>query len=139
MSRAAGAELPPALRRELIGRARAEAPLECCGLLLGVRNQVRHIVPMTNVAAGDRRVRFRIDDESHIALAKVIRAFRPALEVIGVYHSHPAGAAIPSASDLDEAYYADWIYVVIGLTPRAAVNAFAIRRGRARQLVLRAP
>ena len=47
--------------------------------------------------------------------------------VVGAYHSHPHGPAWPSASDLAEAYYAEFIWVIVSL---AAPDAEALKAFR---------
>jgi proteasome lid subunit RPN8/RPN11 len=57
------------------------------------------------------------------------------LSILGVYHSHPAGVAEPSPTDIDEAMYPEWAYVIIGLEPRrTSVRAFRIRTGAVLEL-----
>ena len=86
-------------------------------------------VPMDNAAASP--VRFRIDDRAHIELRRSLRRARPPLRILGVYHSHPAGVAWPSASDVAEAHYPDWVHLIVGLGGgRAALRGFRIRNGR---------
>ena len=94
-------------------------------------------VPMTNVEAS--RTRYRIDDARHVELRRVLRGAIPALSIVGIYHSHPAGGAAASASDIAEAMYPDWTYVIVGLAAgRVRVRGFRIRNGCAREVVLRA-
>jgi len=94
-------------------------------------------VPMTNIAEG--HTRYRIDDAAHLALRRLVRGFAPALSIIGVYHSHPAHDPRPSPTDVAEAMYPDWIYVIVGLKGgRARVEGFRIRRQRVRRVAIRA-
>jgi proteasome lid subunit RPN8/RPN11 len=116
-----------AARRAMIAHARTAHPRECCGLLVGWRREVRFVVPVRNVAASPTR--FRLDDRAHLELRRVLRSWQPRLEIVGVYHSHPAGPAWPSATDVTEAHYPDWAFVVVGLGGRRpTVAAFSIRR-----------
>ncbi len=126
--------LPAAVRRAIAGHALDAHPSECCGFLVGRGSNVSFAVPMTNVAADGRR-RFRIDDRAHIELRRTLRAFAPSIEIVGVYHSHPNGRPEPSAADLAEALYPDWVYVIAAARPRRTVlGAFVIAHGRARRL-----
>ena len=128
--------LSAALRRALIAQAVRERPLECCGLLVGTNDRVLFAVPMKNVAGSE--VRYRIDERAHIDVRRVLRGTVPPLSICGVYHSHPDGPAVPSPTDIAEAHYPDWAYVIIGLGRRQpSVQAFRIRDGRARRLTLR--
>jgi proteasome lid subunit RPN8/RPN11 len=84
---------------------------------------------MPNVAARPAQ-RYRIDSREHIALRRMLRPLQPALEIVGVYHSHPAGPARPSEQDVRNAYYPDWIHVIIGFSgTRSLIYAYRIRRG----------
>ncbi|BAK65078.1 peptidase M67 family protein [Sphingobium sp. SYK-6] len=81
---------------QIRAHARAAAPQECCGLLLGTGSDVHAIVPARNVADAPLH-RFEIDP---IVLLRAHRAAReggPA--IIGHYHSHPGGAPFPSLVD----------------------------------------
>jgi proteasome lid subunit RPN8/RPN11 len=125
--------IAPAVRRAIVAQARREQPQECCGLLVGDRGRVLFAVPMRNIAAS--ATRYRVDDAAHLELRRVLRLFSPALSILGVYHSHPAGAAEPSPTDIDEAMYPEWAYVIIGLEPRpTSVRAFRLRTGAVREL-----
>jgi proteasome lid subunit RPN8/RPN11 len=113
-----------------------EHPHECCGFLLGTGATLAFAVPMANLAASSSR--YRIDDRAHIELRRVLRRLDPPLTIRGVYHSHPAGDAVPSSTDVREAHYADWIHVIVGLGRRPPrIAAFRIRGGRARRVQLR--
>lgn len=105
--------LPAAVRRAIVAHARRDAPLECCGLLVGRGRSVIAAMPMRNTAASPTR--FRLDDREHIELRRTLRRFEPPLEILGVYHSHPRGPAVPSSTDVAEAHYPEWLYVIVGL------------------------
>ena len=113
-----------------------EQPRECCGLLVGNRGGITHAVAMKNVEAG--LTRYRVDDRAHIELRRWLRTFAPALEILGVYHSHPAGDAVASPTDIAESMYPDWIHLIVGLKPRQpVVRAFRIQRQRAFEMRIR--
>jgi proteasome lid subunit RPN8/RPN11 len=127
--------MPQAVRRAIVGHARRDSPQECCGLLLGNRRRVQFAVSMRNMAAS--ATRYQVDDAAHVELRRVLRPFWPRLSIVGVYHSHPAGPAAPSPTDIDLAMYPDWAYVIIGLAARrASVRAFRIRTGAVRELTI---
>jgi proteasome lid subunit RPN8/RPN11 len=109
--------LEPALRGELIDRARSAAPDEACGLLLRASDGQLRLTSEPNLCA-DPRLGFAIDPLA------VLRAESAGANVVGVWHSHPAGPALPS--DRDEAARDTWpglAHVIVGLrpTPRVAV------------------
>ncbi|GGC35083.1 Mov34/MPN/PAD-1 [Novosphingobium marinum] len=80
----------------LVSEARNAAPEECCGLLLGRKDRITFVKPTANVAE-DPVANFEIDPAALVKAHKAAREDGP--EVIGYYHSHPEGRAIPSASD----------------------------------------
>ena len=78
-------------------------PRECCGFLLG------HPAPNSLVCRVQRAVnQSRHPDRFTIGAGEFARAWLSAeqagLEVIGIYHSHPNYPAIPSQTDLDNAW-----------------------------------
>jgi proteasome lid subunit RPN8/RPN11 len=84
--------LAAALRRE----AQTADPHECCGILLGIGTRITEIVPTRNVHATPQ-THFEIDPQALIDAHRAARNDGP--QVIGYYHSHPAGPALPSATD----------------------------------------
>lgn len=69
---------------------------EVCGLLLGVAGRIEAIAPAANVAPDPAR-HFELDPAALIAAHRAARAGRA--QIIGHYHSHPSGVAVPSATD----------------------------------------
>jgi len=90
----------------LIGEARRQPELECCGLLLGsaggqgVAARITQAVPAANVHPEPAR-HFEIDPAALIGAYRAMRDGGPAL--IGFYHSHPNGHPRPSAVDCEHA------------------------------------
>lgn len=78
--------------------AARQAPNEACGLLLGRQGRIGTALPAANVHAHPR-TRFEIDPAALIAAHRAARA--GGLEVIGYFHSHPAGHPRPSATDCE--------------------------------------
>lgn len=83
----------------MIRHALAGHPNEACGMLLGRIQDDIHVVRKAVLTRNRMQspVRFAIPDED------IIRAYRTAAEsgmdVVGVYHSHPASPAVPSGTD----------------------------------------
>ena len=84
----------------LLAEACAAAPEECCGLLLGAEARITQARPARNVAADPVR-RFEIDPATLLAAHRKARA--GGAQVLGYYHSHPAGHPTPSATDCEHA------------------------------------
>jgi proteasome lid subunit RPN8/RPN11 len=89
----------------LVRYARGAEPEECCGVLMGDSSdgavRVRRVLASENSA--DRpEVRFEIPPQTLLRAQK--RARRESLEVVGYYHSHPRGSAVPSDADRADAW-----------------------------------
>ena len=115
--------LPDAVRRDMIAHAVAEAPRECCGLLVGEGWRVHESVRTTNREPGTTR--YLVDPAEHVAVLKRLRG--GALDVIGGYHSHPRSPAWPSPSDIADAFSEHFVYVIVSLAEAVpVVRAFRI-------------
>ena len=86
-------------------------PEEACGLLGGTGNTVFAVIPVTNILRSASRYRMEPGEQ--------LRAFQrfeaEGTDLIGIYHSHPAGPAQPSETDIAEAYYPDAAYLIWAL------------------------
>lgn len=79
----------------------AHAPLEACGVLAGRGELVDKVIPVANQAQST--VRFRMDPAQQLQAFNWMDA--NGLELVGIFHSHPAGPDGPSATDIAEAAY----------------------------------
>jgi proteasome lid subunit RPN8/RPN11 len=117
--------ISPSVVADMVAHARAEAPRECCGLLIGKGESVVRSVRARNLAA--QATRYLIDPEDHFAAIRSART--EGLEVIGAYHSHPSSAPVPSATDIAEANSgSDFLYVIVSLVGDE-VRAYRMERG----------
>lgn len=87
---------------EMIANAGEAYPEECCGVMLGQRNEqgnnVCQVLPIANTAENNRTDHFRMDP---LALFRVEQsAEEKKLEIVGFYHSHPDCEAVASSSDI---------------------------------------
>jgi desampylase len=100
----------------ITAHATAAAPDECCGILLGKREgdeiTVRQVAAVPNVFEGDRRSRYELDARTHLRVQREARA--AGLGVLGFYHSHPAGPAVPSQADVERAWLG-YAYLIVTL------------------------
>ncbi|WP_157369807.1 M67 family metallopeptidase [Zavarzinella formosa] len=91
--------IPDLLLAELIAHAAQEHPLECCGLLAGIVTpgacEVTVRIPLTNHLK--REDEFESDPAEMLAAHRRMR--REGLEMLAVYHSHPASEPVPSRKD----------------------------------------
>ena len=74
-------------------------PYEAGGILAGVDNEIRGVMPIINQSTKDAKKQFAVtsaDVERGHLFAK-----KHKLQFLGFYHSHPKGSAYPSDQDLD--------------------------------------
>jgi proteasome lid subunit RPN8/RPN11 len=108
----------------IVDHARRDAPLECCGLLIGQAGEVVASRPARNQRGSE--VAYLVDPEDHFAAIRSARA--AGLEVVGAYHSHPSSAPVPSETDILEASDSAFLYLIVstrGADPEIA--AYRIR------------
>jgi proteasome lid subunit RPN8/RPN11 len=100
----------------IVAHAREAAPDECCGLLIGSPTRIEQAHRARNLHASPSR--FLIDPQDHFAAIRAARAAGRA--VVGVYHSHPSTPPEPSATDLAEATYAEYLYAIVSVRTEPA-------------------
>ena len=117
--------------------ARTAAPLEACGLLLGHSELGRIVlsscVPSQNLAADPVR-RFEVDPAVRLRVQRETRGGGES--VIGLYHSHPAGVAVPSATDRECLYEPGLVWLIAGRGPRWTIRAWLALQDDFRELPL---
>ena len=96
--------------KALLAGAESAAPEECCGLLLGCE-MIEEARPAANIASDPTR-HFEIDPQALVDAHRAARAGGP--EVIGYFHSHPAGPAEPSATDRALAAHDGKVWAILG-------------------------
>ena len=107
--------------REIADHARAQYPAEACGLIAGREQQIMVAVGLRNVAEQPEK-RFAIDPAEQLQALKTIDV--EGLRWIGVYHSHPFSAPIPSSEDLDSAHDYGLLQLIVSL--RGSKPAFKL-------------
>ncbi|SRR5581483_1728446 len=112
--------VPAALLAQVHAHARDGAPQEVCGLLAGRATasgdrEVLHAFPVRN--AHPRPVgEYQLDPQEQLRLTLRIED-EMGLEVVGFYHSHPAGPARLSATDAARASWPGASYLLVHLAP----------------------
>jgi proteasome lid subunit RPN8/RPN11 len=79
----------------------SEQPYEACGLLGGRGHTVEKIIPVANISRS--QTSFRMHPGQQV---RALFEFEDAnLDLLGIYHSHPAGFPEPSKIDISEWRY----------------------------------
>jgi proteasome lid subunit RPN8/RPN11 len=88
--------------QKMIAHAESLAPLEACGLLAGKGSSVESVIEVTNRAQSP--VRFVMDPIEQLQAFEWIES--RGLDLLGIYHSHPAGPETVSPTDIADSAYA---------------------------------
>ena len=117
-------------------------PNESCGMLAGKNGRVEKVYLMQNAKPGPDY--YEMEPEEQFRVMKDIRD--SGLDMIGLFHSHPAGQAYPSNVDVRNAYwpgtelpnYPDAVYVIISLMDRSkpVARGFTIEEGKINEIPL---
>jgi proteasome lid subunit RPN8/RPN11 len=113
--------LKRAIREAIVAQARAEAPNESCGLIVGDRpaaegGRALRYEPAANRAASPYR--YEVDPKD---LLRLTIATDEADQVFwAIVHSHTHTPARPSPTDIGLAFYPDALYVLVSLSPDEA-------------------
>ncbi len=106
-----------------------DAPLECCGLLVGSPGHVQEAIRSRNALAS--RTRFLVHPEDHFSAIRSARL--SGAMVVGAYHSHPETSPSPSQTDVADSEgdpQLMWVIVSLQHGPGAIeVRAYRPREG----------
>ena len=101
-------------------------PNECCGLLVGERRDddvfVREVHESANIALVPAN-QFEIDPQLRFDLERRVR--EEALDLVGVYHSHPDGDAAPSQTDIQRAWESSLVWLITAVNNGIAATTTA--------------
>lgn len=126
----------PRILDEIRRHAEQAYPEECCGFLLGRTtpdgNEVLGIHRSENRQDDERERRYQMSPEDYLRAER--RARKEDFDVVGFYHSHPDHPARPSPTDLREATFPGFTYVIVSVHDGTAgeLSAWALSRDRSR-------
>jgi proteasome lid subunit RPN8/RPN11 len=106
------------------GGGRGGAPVEVCGILAGKSNLAERIYKGSNVDPSP--VSYQLDPREQLRIEKELR--RDGLRMLAIYHSHPAGRAVPSAKDIELGVW-DAVYIIVGLSGGPEVKGWRFFEG----------
>lgn len=117
---------------EMINALRAALPEEACGLIAGNDDGASRLYPVENSLHSP--VAYEMAPLAQVEAMLALES--EGHELVGIYHSHPTGPAVPSASDVAQSYYPDVEYVIVSfLVPHDPVaRSFTIQEGEVREV-----
>jgi [CysO sulfur-carrier protein]-S-L-cysteine hydrolase len=107
-------------------------PLEACGLLAGMNHHVRKVIGIRNQSQSP--VRFVMDPHEQLKAFDWIESH--GLDLLGIFHSHPAGPETASATDIAEAAYEVVHIIWSRIGDRWHSRGFWIENGEASEVTL---
>jgi proteasome lid subunit RPN8/RPN11 len=118
--------------QKMISHVDLHAPLEACGILAGLNSKVESVLEMTNQAQS--AVRFVMAPSEQLKAFEWIES--NGLDLIGIFHSHPAGPETVSPTDIAEAAY-EVVHVILARVEGAwRARGFWIEDGAASEVEL---
>ena len=116
----------------MLDHMKKNAPLESCGLLAGKNDRVEKVIFVQNQAQSP--VRFVMDPYEQLNAFQWIEDNE--LDLLGIFHSHPAGPETASATDIAEAAY-EVVYLIWSPNQEHwLVRGFWIKDGAATEIPL---
>ncbi len=119
--------IPTSMKDEMIRHARGELPYEACGIIAGVtEEEAVEFYPASNELKSETRYNIAPEDLYRI----MMDLEKKGLDVWGIFHSHPATPAYPSATDLKQSYYPEAYYLILSFIDpeKPELRAFKIDR-----------
>lgn len=110
---------------QIMEQAKKGRPKEVCGIIAGKEGTVKKIYEMANVSETPETFYF-MDSQEQFKVLKDMR--NSGIEMLGIYHSHPASRAYPSEEDCRMCFYPDAFYMIISLKnfDRPEIGAFKV-------------
>ena len=96
---------------EIIAHAMAEAPLECCGVLVGKANKIMKMFRTTNSEKSPTR--YSVEPNELLLIYREMN--QRDWQLLAVYHSHPYSEAYPSPTDIKLAGFLDVLHIIVSL------------------------
>lgn len=121
----AAARLSQAVRAELYRLCELAYPLEACGALFGQGDgeqapwHITRVRPAHNQHGDDQRRRYLVAPDFQASAEREAR--HAGEQVLGYYHSHPDGPALPSHFDREHAW-PGYLYVICSVVKARAAD-----------------
>jgi len=119
-------QLPRVFAEELIAHALADLPNECCGMIGGREGAATSVHRATNTEASP--FMYVMDPREQLQLMDAIDDAGE--DLLAIYHSHTRSAAFPSRTDVELAFFAQTLYLIVSLADPDApeIRAFRLQR-----------
>lgn len=110
---------------EIIAIAKQCAPNEACGIIAGEGSTIKKIYEISNSLQSP--VEYLMDAAEMVEVFWEIE--KKSWDTVAFFHSHPTSPAIPSLTDLQNNYYPDTPYLIVGCEEKIwTVRVFYLNR-----------
>lgn len=123
------------LCREMLEHARAQLPLEACGIVSGdLKGRPLQFFPARNEFKSPTR--YNVHPEDLLCILNQLEKNQE--EIWGIFHSHPESDAYPTRTDLELAGYPQVYYLIASLKnlQHPVLRGFIIRDGSIKEINL---
>jgi len=116
--------IPKAIFQEMVGHAKREWPLECCGILGGNDKTVQKSFEFQNTEKSP--VLYSMSPREQMKVFEEME--KESMKMVAIYHSHPHTIPFPSETDVKLTFYPDVSSIIISLKEEEnpVVKAFQI-------------
>ena len=120
--------------RILVEHLCRQLPDEACGLLAGRNGRGQKVYRVENELHSPWE--YRMEPKAQVRAMLEMEA--AGLELVGIFHSHPAGPPTPSAADVAQAYYPEAVYLICAPDENGEWRArgFKIEAGVAQEMLI---
>ena len=118
----------------MLAAARDAAPLEACGLLGGADDKAKEFYELTNIDKSGEH--YSMIPEEQFAAVKDMRSKK--LNMVAIWHSHPATPARMSEEDMRLAFTPDVVYLILSLADsgKPEIRGFAVENNVPKEVQL---
>ena len=126
--------IPSPIYEQMLQHVQAAYPLEACGLLAGRHSRVTRLFQVENALASPTAYEMAPRQQVQAMLTMEKEGW----DLVGIYHSHPAGPQTPSTSDVAQAFYPRAAQIIISLADpeKPIARAFSIVKGRFDEIMM---
>jgi len=118
--------------QDMLEYVQQHVPLESCGLLAGKNDRVEKVIFVRNQAQSPAR--FVMDPYEQLQAFDWMESH--GLDLVGIFHSHPAGPEAASVTDIEEAAYEVVHLIWSGNQSGWIARGFWIEKGSASEVPL---
>ena len=127
-------KIPIEIFEQILAQARAEMPLEACGIIAGTNGTCKKLYKMTNIDQSSTHC--MMDPSEQFKVTRDIRSSN--LKLLAIYHSHPETPARLSEEDFRLALTPDVTYIIVSLQDMDSpvIKGFHIENGNATETLI---